>query len=51
MIGKKIVGTIAYGPANNDTIKCTNGKLKDYIEKGAVFVHLRHQKMGIALLC
>ena len=46
----KIIGTIEYGPANDMIIKCTEGKYKDIVEIGTVFVHPEYQKQGIGTL-
>lgn len=44
---KKIVGTIEYGASNQLIIACTNGKFKELIEIGTVFVHPDYQNKGI----
>ena len=49
-INDKLVGTISYGPSNDDINKCTNNELKDLIEIGTVFVHPQYQKKGIGSL-
>jgi GNAT superfamily N-acetyltransferase len=46
----KIVGSIAYGPANELINTCTEGALKDLIEIGTVFVHPEYQRRGIGTL-
>jgi len=46
----KIIGTIEYGPANDMIIKCTEGKYKNIVEIGTVFVHPEYQKQGIGTL-
>ena len=43
----KIVGSIEYGPSNELIISCTNGKLKELVEIGTIFVHPDYQKKGI----
>lgn len=43
----KIVGTIEYGTPNELIISCTNGKLKDLMEIGTVFVRPEYQSKGI----
>jgi GNAT superfamily N-acetyltransferase len=43
----KIVGSIEYGPSNELIISCTNGKLKELVEIGTVFVHPDYQNKGI----
>lgn len=43
----RIVGSVEYGPSNDLIISCTNGKLKDLVEIGTVFVHPDYQKKGI----
>lgn len=45
--GDTIVGSVEYGPSNDLIVSCTNGKLKDLIEIGTVFVHPDYQKKGI----
>ncbi|MBZ9689228.1 GNAT family N-acetyltransferase [Clostridium estertheticum] len=43
----KIVGSIEYGPSNELIISCTNGKFKELVEIGTVFVHPDYQNKGI----
>ena len=43
----KIVGSIEYGPSNELIVSCTNGKLKELVEIGTVFVHPDYQNKGI----
>lgn len=43
----KIVGSIEYGPSNELIISCTDGKLKDLVEIGTVFVYPDYQNKGI----
>jgi GNAT superfamily N-acetyltransferase len=43
----KIVGSIEYGASNELINSCTNGKLKNLVEIGTVFVHPNYQKKGI----
>ena len=43
----KIVGSIEYGQSNELISSCTNGKLKELVEIGTVFVHPEYQKNGI----
>lgn len=43
----KIVGSIEYGPSNELINSCTNGKLKEIVEIGTVFVHPDYQNKGI----
>jgi GNAT superfamily N-acetyltransferase len=43
----KIVGSIEYGASNELISSCTNGKLKNLMEIGTVFVHPDYQKNGI----
>lgn len=47
---EKIIGTIEYGPASELIISCTNGKFKDLVEIGTVFVHPDYQNQGIGTL-
>jgi len=37
--GKKIVGSIEYGPSSQLVISCTRGELKELIEVGTVYIH------------
>ena len=43
----RIVGSVEYGPSNELIISCTNGKLKELVEIGTVFVHPDYQNKGI----
>jgi len=43
----KIIGSIAYGPANNLICNLTNNAFKDLVEVGTVFVHPDYQQMGV----
>jgi predicted N-acetyltransferase YhbS len=43
----KIVGSIEYGTPNELIISSTNGKLKDLVEIGTVFVRPEYQSKGI----
>lgn len=43
----KIIGTIEYGPASELIQDCTNGKLRNHVEVGTVFVHPNYQRQGI----
>lgn len=43
----RIIGTIAYGPANAEIVEGTNGHLKDVLEVGTVFVEPTLQGQGI----
>lgn len=43
----KIVGSIEYGLSNDLINLCTDGKLKELLEIGTVFVHPDYQKKGI----
>jgi GNAT superfamily N-acetyltransferase len=43
----KIIGTIEYGPASELIRDCTNGKLRNLVEVGTVFVHPDYQRQGI----
>lgn len=43
----QVVGTIEYGPANDDIKKGTQGALANHMEIGTVFVHPDYQKRGI----
>jgi GNAT superfamily N-acetyltransferase len=45
--GDRIVGSVEYGPSNDLIISCTNGKLKDLVEIGTVFVRPDYQNKGI----
>ncbi len=45
--GKKIVGTIEYGPTSELIKQCTNDVLKELNEVGTVFVHPDYQRQGI----
>lgn len=44
---EKIVGSIAYGPANDLINICTKDELKGVVEIGTVFVHPKYQQKGI----
>ena len=48
--GNQIVGSIAYGPANELICKCTDNAYEDLIEIGTVFVHPQYQNNGIGNL-
>ncbi|MFP7299775.1 GNAT family N-acetyltransferase [Neobacillus niacini] len=43
----KIIGTIAYGMANELIQKCTNGELGNMVEIGTVYVHPDYQRQGV----
>jgi len=45
--GKKIVGSIEYGPSSQLVISCTRGELKELIEVGTVYIHPDYQNKGI----
>lgn len=45
----RIVGTIACGPANPLIVTETQGKLKDILEIGTVFVHPDYQGKGLGM--
>ena len=45
--GDRIVGSIEYGPSNHLIVSCTNGKLKDLVEIGTVYVHPEYQNKGL----
>lgn len=45
--GRKIVGSIEYGPSNELINICTEGELKDIIEIGTVYVHPDYQGKGV----
>lgn len=46
----KLIGTITYGPSNDDINSNTNGEFRDIIEIGSVFVHPDYQRKGIGSL-
>lgn len=48
--GDQIVGTIEFGKASRLIDECTNGKMKDLIEIGTLFVHPDEEGKGIASL-
>lgn len=45
--GNQIVGSIAYGPANDLICKCTENAYENLIEIGTVFVHPQYQNNGV----
>nr|WP_272508337.1 GNAT family N-acetyltransferase [Paenisporosarcina quisquiliarum] len=48
--GNQIVGSIAYGPANELICKCTDNAYENLTEIGTVFVHPQYQNNGIGNL-
>ncbi len=46
----RIIGSIEYGPSSQLIAVCTQGKLKDVVEVGTVFVHPEYQRQGIGTL-
>lgn len=49
-IDGNIIGSIEYGPSNDDINNSTGGLLKNITEIGSVFVHPNYQRKGIGSL-
>jgi GNAT superfamily N-acetyltransferase len=50
-IDSKIIGTIEYGASSELIERCTDGKIKDMIELGTIFVLPEYQGNGIDEIC